>query len=54
MTIQAHRHAAPGELVAVDLPPGEAWLDVLADLWWRGVSVFPMTIALGAGGEGRR
>jgi O-succinylbenzoic acid--CoA ligase len=42
VTIQAHRHAAPGELVAVDLPPGEAWLDVLADLWWRGVSVFPI------------
>lgn len=42
MTIQAHRHAAPGELVAVDLPPGEAWLDVLSDLWWRGVSVFPV------------
>ena len=42
MTIQAHRHAAPGELVAVDLPPGEAWLDVLSDLWWRGVSMFPV------------
>ncbi len=42
MTIQGHRHAAPGELVAVDLPPGEAWLDVLSDLWWRGVSVFPV------------
>lgn len=42
MTVQGHRRAAPGELVAVDLPPGEAWLDVLADLWWRGVSVFPI------------
>jgi len=29
-------------LVAVDLPPGEEWLDILADLWWRGVSVFPV------------
>lgn len=42
MTVQGHRRAAPGELVAVDLPPGEVWLDVLADLWWRGVSVFPI------------
>jgi O-succinylbenzoic acid--CoA ligase len=42
VTVQGHRRAAPGELVAVDLPPGELWLDVLADLWWRGVSVFPI------------
>ena len=28
--------------MAIDLPPGEEWLDVLADLWWRGVSAFPI------------
>jgi O-succinylbenzoic acid--CoA ligase len=42
VTVQGHRRAAPGELVAVDVPPGEVWLDILADLWWRGVSVFPI------------
>jgi len=42
VTIQGHRRAAPGELVAVDLPPGEHWLEILADLWWRGVSVLPL------------
>jgi len=40
--VHGHRRAAPGELVAIDLPPGEEWLDVLADLWWRGVSAFPI------------
>jgi O-succinylbenzoic acid--CoA ligase len=42
VTIRAHRDAAPGELVAIDLPPGEPWLDALADLWWRGVAVLPI------------
>lgn len=37
-----HLVGGPGELVAVCLPPGEHWLDVLADLWWRGVSVLPI------------
>ena len=29
-------------LVAVDLPPGPAWLDVLRDLWTDGVSFLPL------------
>ena len=29
-------------LVAVDLPPGPAWLDVLWDLWTEGVSFLPL------------
>ena len=37
-----HLAGGPGELVAVDLPPGEHWLEVLGDLWWRGVSVMPI------------
>ena len=34
--------ASPGVLVAVDLPPGPAWLDVLWDLWKDGVSFLPL------------
>ena len=34
--------ASPGVLVAVDLPPGPAWLDVLWDLWIDGVSFLPL------------
>lgn len=34
--------ASPGVLVAVDLPPGPAWLDVLRDLWIAGVSFLPL------------
>ena len=34
--------ASPGVLVAVDLPPGAAWLDVLWDLWIDGVSFLPL------------
>ena len=33
---------APGDLVAVDLPPGTAQLRMLTDLWQRGVAVLPM------------
>jgi O-succinylbenzoic acid--CoA ligase len=42
MAVTGHLEGAPGELVAVDLPPGAHWLDVLADLWARGVSVLPL------------
>jgi O-succinylbenzoic acid--CoA ligase len=42
MPVTGHLEGAPGELVAVDLPPGAHWLDVLADLWTRGVSVLPI------------
>ena len=42
VSVTGHLQGGPGELVAIDLPPGEHWLDVLADLWWRGVSVMPV------------
>jgi o-succinylbenzoate---CoA ligase len=32
----------PGELVAVDLPPGPRWLDVVARLWFAGAAVLPL------------
>jgi o-succinylbenzoate---CoA ligase len=34
--------AAPGFLVAVDLPPGPAWLDVIRDLWNEGAAILPL------------
>jgi len=34
--------ASPEVLVAVDLPPGPVWLDVLWDLWTEGVSFLPL------------
>ena len=34
--------AAPGFLVAVDVPPGPAWLDVVADLWEAGAAILPL------------
>jgi O-succinylbenzoic acid--CoA ligase len=34
--------ATPGFLVAVDLPPGPAWLDVIADLWNEEVVILPL------------
>jgi o-succinylbenzoate---CoA ligase len=48
VSVTGHLAGGPGELVAVDLPPGEHWLDVLADLWWRGVSVLPVDHRLSA------
>ena len=42
MSVTGHLAGAPGELVAVDLPPGEHWLEVFSDLWRLGVSVFPV------------
>jgi o-succinylbenzoate---CoA ligase len=38
--------AAPGFLVAVDLPPGPAWLDVVADLWDEGAAILPIDARL--------
>ena len=32
----------PGELVAVDLPPGPRWLDLVARLWFSGAAVLPL------------
>lgn len=40
--------AAPGFLVAVDLPPGPAWLDVIAELWEAGAAVLPLDARLTA------
>ncbi len=34
--------AAPGFLVAVDVPPGPAWLEVVADLWEEGAAILPL------------
>jgi hypothetical protein len=38
--------AAPGFLVAVDVPPGPAWLDVVADLWEEGAAILPLDARL--------
>jgi O-succinylbenzoic acid--CoA ligase len=38
--------AAPGFLVAVDVPPGPAWLDVVADLWEKGAGILPLDARL--------
>lgn len=42
MRVPEHRSAGPGELVAIDLPLGEAWLEIVGDLWWRGVAFLPL------------
>lgn len=42
MRVPDHRTGGPGELVAIDLPPGESWLEVVGDLWWRGVAFLPL------------
>jgi o-succinylbenzoate---CoA ligase len=45
---RAHLAGGPGELVALDLPPGEAWLELVGDLWWRGVPFLPVDARLPA------
>jgi len=40
--------AAPGFLVAVDLPPGPAWLDVTTELWEAGAAILPLDARLTA------
>ena len=40
--------AAPGFLVAVDLPPGPAWLDVITELWEAGAAILPLDARLTA------
>ncbi len=47
MRVPEHAAGGPGELVAIDLPPGEAWLEVVGDLWWRGVAFIPLDVRLG-------
>jgi o-succinylbenzoate---CoA ligase len=34
--------ASPGFVVAVDLPPGPGWLDVLPELWAEGAAILPL------------
>ena len=34
--------AAPGELVAIDLLPGPRWVEVVEELWGRGVAFLPL------------
>jgi o-succinylbenzoate---CoA ligase len=34
--------------VALDLPPGEAWLELVGDLWWRGVPFLPLDARMSA------
>ncbi|MGH2594680.1 MAG: class I adenylate-forming enzyme family protein [Actinomycetota bacterium] len=34
--------ASPGFVVAVDLPPGPAWLDVMTELWAEGAAILPL------------
>lgn len=34
--------AAPGELVAIDLLPGPRWIEVVEELWGRGVAFLPL------------
>ena len=38
--------AAPGFLVAVDVPRGPTWLDVVADLWGEGAAILPLDARL--------
>jgi acyl-CoA synthetase (AMP-forming)/AMP-acid ligase II len=38
--------AAPGSLVAVDLPPGPAWPGVLSELWEIGAAILPLDVRL--------
>jgi o-succinylbenzoate---CoA ligase len=38
--------AAPGELVAVEMPPGPRWLEALERLWGEGTAVFPLDTRL--------
>jgi o-succinylbenzoate---CoA ligase len=38
--------AASGFLVAVDLPPGPAWLDVTTELWKAGAAILPLDARL--------
>ena len=46
MRVPEHRAAGRGELVAIDLPPGEEWVEVVGDLWWRGVAFLPLDTRL--------
>ncbi|MEP6475768.1 MAG: AMP-binding protein [Actinomycetota bacterium] len=43
-----HLPSGPGDLVAVALPPGPAWIDVLADLWADGAAILPLDPRLAA------
>jgi O-succinylbenzoic acid--CoA ligase len=53
MEVTAHRRAAPGELVAYDLPPGLVWVDILRAHVVSGAAFLPIDRRL-AGGDRRR
>ena len=36
--------ATPGELLAVEMPPGPAWVDVIHRCWMSGVAVLPLDV----------
>jgi o-succinylbenzoate---CoA ligase len=38
--------AGPGDLVAVSLPPGPAWMPLLEELWASGAAVLPLDLRL--------
>jgi O-succinylbenzoic acid--CoA ligase len=42
MDVTAHRRAAPGELVAYEVPPGPRWLEILEAHATRGASFLPL------------
>jgi o-succinylbenzoate---CoA ligase len=46
--VDARAHIAPGQLVAVALPPGPAWVGVLGDLWSAGAAILPLDPRLSA------
>lgn len=42
MSVFAHVGLQPEDVVAVALPPGPGWLDVVAETWEAGAAVFPV------------
>ncbi len=48
MDERAHTPSGPGDLVAVSLPPGPAWMGVLEELWGAGAAVLPLDHRLAA------
>jgi o-succinylbenzoate---CoA ligase len=42
---------APGELLAVEMPPGPAWVDVVRRCWTTGVTLLPLDVRMTPGGR---
>jgi O-succinylbenzoic acid--CoA ligase len=40
---------APGELLAVEMPPGPAWVDVIRRCWTSGVTLLPLDVRMAPG-----